>query len=140
MKHCGGCNTVKPYSDFGNHAGRPDGKQTQCKECINAFARQRWIDKKDELYTNQKKYRKKHFDIFREWKKTLQCTKCPENHPSCIEFHHTDPTIDNYRGISSIAWSGATLKRVIESIEEQKCIVICSNCHLKLHWKEVNCE
>ena len=30
---------------------------------------------------------------FNEYKKTLCCSKCPENHPACLQFHNRDRII-----------------------------------------------
>src|ERR1700748_1295540 len=29
---------------------------------------------------------------FREYKKTLSCEDCGENHPACLDFHHVNPS------------------------------------------------
>jgi len=73
---------------------------------------------------------KKEFD---EYKKTLKCSICEENHPATLDFHHENPT-EKEIGISqAIArnWSWLRLKKEIK-----KCIILCSNCHRKLHYEE----
>lgn len=79
-----------------------------------------------ETWENEKKRQKE----FEEWKSTLKCTYCDENHVSCLDFHHTNPE-DKFKGISVIRGSIHRLKE-----ELKKCIVVCSNCHKKLHWAE----
>lgn len=39
MKKCLACQTVKPSADFYRHSNRPDGLQTQCKQCQSAAAK-----------------------------------------------------------------------------------------------------
>ena len=66
---------------------------------------------------------------YNDYKAILCCSRCPENHIACIDFHHTD---DNKEGtISLMVSSGATIERL--QAEIAKCIVLCSNCHRKLH-------
>lgn len=46
-KYCGGCGFIKPVTEFGRHKNKPDGMQTQCKECIKK-ARQKWAKENPE--------------------------------------------------------------------------------------------
>lgn len=73
-------------------------------------------------------------------KQQLNCCKCPENHPSCLEFHHLDPETKEYAvgRMFSLSLSSEKLKQMI--LEEMgKCIVLCSNCHKKEHHKTIGC-
>ncbi len=78
---------------------------------------------------------KRSSDIRKWWKKyksTLQCTECGENHPACIEFHHKDSAdkdMDLSTGVTKRHWGR---KRIMKEIE--KCDILCSNCHAKVHW------
>lgn len=66
-----------------------------------------------------------------EYKSHLKCSKCPESHPACLDFHHTDPSTKRIE-ISQVARSkGWSLDKVKEEID--KCEVLCSNCHRKEH-------
>jgi predicted HNH restriction endonuclease len=62
------------------------------------------------------------------------CSKCGlSNEPCCIfDFHHKNPA-DKKFGISSAITKGKTFE-VIKP-EATKCIVLCKNCHAKVHWK-----
>ena len=66
---------------------------------------------------------------FKEYKKGLRSSRCEENHPSCLEFHHKK---DKKMSVCPMALWGYSKKKILEEI--QKCIVICSNCHRKEHW------
>lgn len=86
-----------------------------------------------EFYKERNRKRK---EAVREWyweyKKTLKCSKCFENHPACLEFHHRnrdEKEVKISRAISN-RWSP---ERIL--IEIAKCDVLCSNCHQKLHWE-----
>lgn len=65
--------------------------------------------------------------------KKLSCIECGERRVPCLGFHHLDPAtkeIDLAIAIH-LGWS----KKRIEA-ELAKCIVLCGNCHAKLHWNE----
>lgn len=60
------------------------------------------------------------------------CVKCGESDIICIDFHHIDSTKKDANLSEAIArWS---IKRLQQ--EMAKCIMICSNCHRKLHAAE----
>jgi len=70
---------------------------------------------------------------FMAWKATLSCSVCGENHPATLDFHHHSPHPDNLK-INQLmkAKRYSFAKKEIE----EKCIVLCSNCHRKHHWDE----
>ena len=76
--------------------------------------------------------RAKHVAWVREFKLRYGCALCPERHIACLEFHHLNPAEKDV-DISQIIghWSMQHLEREIA-----KCVVLCSNCHRKLHWDE----
>jgi transcription elongation factor Elf1 len=67
-----------------------------------------------------------------DYKSKLTCISCPENHISCTDFHHKDPSKKDM-GISKVADMGWGIKRILTELK--KCVLICSNCHRKLHWR-----
>jgi hypothetical protein len=69
----------------------------------------------------------------REYKRTLACGMCRENHPACLDFHHRDPTQKDFR-ISALGCMGWSKERVLAEIA--KCDVLCANCHRKLHYDD----
>lgn len=87
-----------------------------------------------EKYDNGLKHRKKERMLwFEDLKKGLRCSQCPESHPGCLDFHHLDST--KKRMAVSLLVAQAYSEKVI-LIEIAKCIVLCSNCHRKLHYAE----
>lgn len=66
---------------------------------------------------------------FQEYKATLSCKFCPENATCCLHFHHQDPKQKDLEvSIAARQWSW---KRIMKEID--KCIVVCANCHAKIH-------
>ena len=72
---------------------------------------------------------------FTEYKKTLKCKRCPENDPACLDFHHTDPSKKEKRISQMVNWGHS---RITIMQEVNKCEVLCSNCHRKLHAYELS--
>lgn len=130
-KICKTCDVSKPLSSFSKNKTKKDGFNSECKDCRKVYIREHY--KKNKGYY-KKKSKERASDI-RKWlrsiKSDLCCQTCGENHPACLEYHHKDPKQKDFE-ISKAGSSGISKTRILEEIE--KCIVLCSNCHKKLHW------
>lgn len=69
----------------------------------------------------------------REWiavyKHKRGCSRCKENHPAALDFHHTAE--HKSKGIASMANDGHSKESIREEIDS--CIILCANCHRKEH-------
>jgi hypothetical protein len=68
---------------------------------------------------------------FDEYKSTLFCQKCGENHPACLDFHHRVPN-EKEEQVAILVGKRRSIQRIMKEIE--KCDVLCANCHRKLHY------
>ena len=85
-----------------------------------------------------KKERKENIRAFiDDYKSNLKCEECSEDHSSVLDFHHNDPS-EKEIGISEVYKQGWGQERILKEIE--KCIVLCSNCHRKLHYNLNNSQ
>ena len=64
--------------------------------------------------------------------KTKGCALCAEKEPCCIDFHHLDPK-DKEFNISKACQDFTDLDLIKKEID--KCILLCANCHRKVHNK-----
>ena len=78
------------------------------------------------------KYAKRGKEKWDLYKSSLKCARCSENHIACMDFHHIDPSEKEYE-VSALVSSKMFTKAYKEI---KKCIVLCSNCHRKLHYEE----
>jgi len=107
----------------------------------------RWKAKnRDKVNANQRAYREgdgkakaaqarkarvdRIVEWFQEYKSTLSCSRCGEDHPACIQFHHTDPSVKE-SNVGRMAYRGVSVERIMAEIA--KCEVLCANCHAKEH-------
>jgi len=77
--------------------------------------------------------RRNHLRIrswYEEFKETLRCERCGENHPACLVFHHRDMRSKRFTISHAVgrAMSIAMIQR-----EMAKCDVLCINCHFLAH-------
>jgi hypothetical protein len=70
---------------------------------------------------------------FAAFKARLACTQCGENHPATLDFHHVVRKPGN-RKVHRLIANGQYEAAMKEAVE--KCIVLCANCHRKVHWEE----
>ena len=90
----------------------------------------KYYENNKEYYKKKARDRKKKLrQWYHDFKSTLSCS-CGENHPSCIVFHHKDG--DKEMDISMAINYGWGIKRILSEIG--KCVIMCSNCHRKLHY------
>lgn len=59
------------------------------------------------------------------------CALCPEKHHSCLDFHHKDEDTKLFN-VGEHHSNGIGITKLKEEIS--KCILLCSNCHRKLHF------
>ena len=103
------------------------------KEYAQQYNRE-WYKKNKEEQKNKVRDRERLiFEWFQNLKSQLVCTQCHERHIACLEFHHLDPS-KKERAISIMINNGWSQENVKKEID--KCIVLCSNCHKKIHWEK----
>lgn len=88
---------------------------------------------KEKVIATSGKIKRQKRAEFAEFKSRLACTKCGENHPATLDFHHVVPNPANKK-INDLVRAGR-FSFAMEEIME-KCIVLCSNCHRKHHYEE----
>lgn len=130
MKICVKCRTEKPLAEYTRDKASKDGHYHTCKVCKNAIAKRRY-DNNESYRSSVKSRSRDRFEIGRqiiEEAKQHGCSLCSEQENVCLSFHHTDPTKKDF-----IMGNGKT--RSSERIREEiaKCIVVCHNCHSKIH-------
>ena len=132
-KTCTRCNEVKEDTLFSWKNKTLGIRMGHCKACHSLYAKQHYIANKAAYVARAKASSSDNYAKTRELVLSLKvhCVKCGENHPAALDFHHTDPTQ------KEIAISAATSRKVILA-EVEKCIVLCANCHRKLHWDSHN--
>lgn len=83
----------------------------------------------------QRKYQRDHArEIYKtvwEYKNDIGCQLCGESDPACLDLHHREVDEKYKRGTRAYdgQWS---LDRLISELD--KCIVLCANCHRKIHY------
>lgn len=68
-------------------------------------------------------------NVVLDFKKNNPCSICGESDYACLDFHHRDPDTKDF------AMSHIHKRAGVDKIKAEiaKCIVLCANCHRKIH-------
>lgn len=130
-KKCGKCGKVKDIEEFFLNSSKTDGRQSYCKECKKRYDKKYFQKNKQHHYDRRKNRARNIYDIVDGYKGA--CTLCGEDHIATLVFHHEDPK-EKELSISIAMKYGWSVERLLKEIK--KCVVLCCNCHAKLHWND----
>lgn len=127
MKRCSKCKDSFDLSQFGLRA---DGsRQPQCKSCQRLSSKEWYNNNKKHHVASVRSNTSRYRRAFQKWKATLSCLLCGENTPICLEFHHVNDDTKDFNisdpGVHS------SLGKMVQELN--KCVVLCANCHRKVH-------
>jgi hypothetical protein len=130
-KDCEHNGVEQSLDNFSTNKNKPDGFNSECRDCANKYMRQYYKKNKDK----HKEAVQKGFDYKRakigRYKLEHGCSICGYNeHPSALCFHHLDPEEKEFTIGSNIHLPWEILLSEIE-----KCEVLCMNCHAVEHSK-----
>lgn len=131
MKKCAGCGKRKPSSGFHRSKQKPDGLQPRCKVCNSRSAKidYRKNNRKELFAGRASALRERLANFVNAIKLEKGCTCCPERAVCCLDFHHLDSSKKDMD--VSFLMRAKSSQRLIAEI--QKCVLVCSNCHRKIH-------
>jgi len=102
------------------------------KEKGKGYSRKHYEKNVEQVKATTKRTSKTGKEKWDLYKSSLHCARCSENHVACMDFHHVDPKDKEY-SVSDLI-SNKMFTKAYKEIK--KCIVLCANCHRKLHYEE----
>lgn len=141
MKTCSKCRIEKTESDFTRDKSRPSGLSIYCRSCESQKGKRRYEfmtpeqrDHYNEMcrrryhgeYTKEKSPEKLSPSDIRAIKSSRGCLVCGESDHFSLDFHHVG---EKTAGIGY----GKNMPKSSLLLEISKCVVLCANCHRKLH-------
>ena len=130
MKTCCKCKEQKVDTLF-SRSGKY--RSSTCKVCHAVYSNNHYLKNKEKYRNKANSDRKKRLNHCNLYKSHFGCYVCGEKDSSCLDFHHIDSkkkTDGVAAMIRNYAW-----QTLLDEIA--KCVVICSNCHRKKHYKEL---
>ncbi len=128
MPNCYKCKLELEESCFAKNSTLKSGIQNICKQCSRKLNKEYYIKNKQKFLDRNKIKVKDVTSKVREYKLNCGgCKFCGEKEPICLDFHHLRDKINVISQLTRyLCWES-----ILEEIN--KCILICSNCHRKLH-------
>ena len=134
-KKCIKCFMINPINEFHKFKDMKDGYRNNCKVCQNNLSKLNKAKRGREYHNLKSKiYRETNRQRVISWYGgKLECNHCGLIDPcfSIYDFHHTNPEEKEER-------IGVLINKGWKKIEKElvKCIVLCANCHRRLHYEK----
>lgn len=134
MPTCTICKIPKNTDDFPLRSKSSGKIHSCCKECQKLKSKAHYENNKEKYITRVKAIKAELRDYLQDYKKNKQCSKCSETHSACLEFHHLDEST-KYAAVSEY-WAFSSISQLQSEID--KCVILCANCHRKIHYHDMN--
>jgi hypothetical protein len=119
-----------PPISFGRKNMSTELWKQEHQEEMRAYRRKHYRENRQQ-YTDRNKVRRAERRAFiSELKAKSCCSRCPENDPRCLDFHHINPKEKDFT-IAEVCKRNWSMENICAEIE--KCIILCANCHRKEH-------
>jgi hypothetical protein len=92
--------------------------------------------RKNDKIKFDRRLKERKIEYVNAYKRASKCAICEENSSCCLEFHHLQGKNKLFTISSAICNIKIDMKML--KTEIKKCIILCSNCHKKLHYTESN--
>lgn len=127
-KVCSICKKEKNLNAFRRDRSRSDGRQSWCAICARTYNQSAYMKRyKHKVKLQNAEYSRVNSERIYQYKLTHPCVNCKETDPICLTFHHLDKSKKDF-GLHQRQRSWASIEKEIA-----KCVILCSNCHLKVH-------
>lgn len=131
MKICSICKINKDDSEFHKKSASKDGLQSNCKSCrkiIDAASYLKYPKRRSDIKERRNNKQKYNKQLYTRYKRMCGCLICGEKEPVALDLHHLDSKGKDKNPANLMSYSTLRLKKEI-----RKCVVLCSNCHRKVH-------
>lgn len=125
IKECSRCKNPLSIDNFSKDSSRPDGLSMVCKTCTSIRYQERYKIKNaircKLRHTEYREFLAKYFE-------GKCCYHCKETNPVTFDFHHLDETKKEF------TLGGSHMRKWANIVTEiDKCVILCNNCHRKVH-------
>lgn len=146
MRVLGGWNTAKRAAGLetfeqGDNGGMDIQPKPESVEIPEEAAwdeltgQQRWYYKNHQhrIAVKERRRRSLHTWFYELKRDEYECTRCGEDRPPTLDFHHPDQKELSVSEMVNDGYSKASIREEID-----RCLVLCANCHRKEHQKRPN--
>ena len=128
MKQCTKCNIEKPLSEYRKQKRSKDGLAHWCKLCADKATTKCLNSNRKHHNEIRIKRRKGLITQMRQYKSDKGCQICHEKCYACLDIHHLNA---DEKDLEPAVAAQVSWKRFLNEVKN--CIVVCRNCHSKIH-------
>lgn len=128
-KVCRKCSVEKPLKDFHPNKACDRGVVGTCRECTQSHKRV-WYSKNQERRSRDSRDRARAGKLRAIKYMGEKCFDCKQTYPPYVyQFHHLDMSVKerNPSYLQTSVWDK-------QKAELDKCVMLCSNCHMIRHY------
>jgi hypothetical protein len=129
-KVCSNCKIEKSLDDFLWKNKSKNLKHSRCGECYKEIRKKSYEKNKDYYLKKNVRLRKHNAEWYIDYKNDKSCLVCGESESVCLDFHHLNGKDKDF-SVSNMMYSTYSKEKIMKEIE--KCVILCSNCHRKVH-------
>jgi hypothetical protein len=119
-----------PRRKLGGQVASVSSPEKEHTEMYTVAQREHYLRHKERYRRNTQQRRLERRAWLNAIKSGKTCKRCGESDPICLDFHHTD-SANKDSEVSRLLTDLRSKERILKEID--KCEVLCSNCHRKLH-------
>jgi hypothetical protein len=135
-KQCRKCKLIKPTSGFNKSRSRSEKTRCYCKDCERADAREYYRRNPESYKKRAREFKKKKSAEFLQEANAIKertgCCLCGEKTLCCLDFHHLVGNSKGREGGMPVSRAACNSEKQFRR-ELKKCVVLCANCHRKVH-------
>ena len=133
-KVCACCKQEKRFDCFWKRIRAKDGYTSSCIDCVRVQNQKSyknfWAKNRARIDSNHYQFTEMMRERCNQIKHATGCHFCQELEPICLDFHHR-LQFEKHLSISEMINRHSNWDKIITEIE--KCVVVCANCHRKVH-------
>jgi hypothetical protein len=130
---CTKCNKEKIEDMFAKRKIKRDGtilRHRTCKECQKILSKEHYNNNKNAYKLRNIARKQNLYNLTNESKKN-GCVICNESEPCTLDFHHINKDEKSFTISHRVRDNNLTTETLAKEIA--KCVILCANCHRKLH-------
>ena len=129
-KVCSNCKIEKSLDDFLWKNKSKGHKHARCSVCYKEIRKKNYEKNKSYYLKKNVRLKKQNKEWYVEYKKNKSCVVCGESESVCLDFHHLNGDDKDFL-VSKMQYSTYSKETIMKEME--KCVILCSNCHRKVH-------
>ena len=133
-KVCNTCKNEKLIEEFSFRNKNENQRHASCKLCYIEIRKKYYNNNKEKTKNKNNRLIERNRNWLVSYKSGKFCYCCDQCDVAVLDFHHLNNK--KFNVVSMIR--GYSIESIIEEIK--KCVIVCSNCHRKIHYHKLSID